>query len=178
MSPRSSSTGSASRRAWTPSAFLPRTQLAVPSGWDHLGPIDALADHLERGGIAEVVLLLEDGSGTSPSRSFASAENVAWQPRLPSPAGPRSSGGAQPGVKRIVDVVGAVTGLVIRSPILAAAAVAIAMDDGPPVLFRQPRAGLNGRPFEIVKFRTMDARRRRPRAELRDNEVAATRRSR
>ena len=58
-------------------------------------------------------------------------------------------------VKRIIDIVGAAVGLVVLSPVLGAAALAIALDDGRPVLFRQPRAGLAGKPFTIVKFRTM-----------------------
>jgi exopolysaccharide biosynthesis polyprenyl glycosylphosphotransferase len=58
-------------------------------------------------------------------------------------------------VKRYVDIVGAIVGLVVLSPILVVAAVAILLTDGRPVLFRQQRAGLNGRPFRIVKFRTM-----------------------
>jgi undecaprenyl-phosphate galactose phosphotransferase/putative colanic acid biosynthesis UDP-glucose lipid carrier transferase len=57
--------------------------------------------------------------------------------------------------KRIFDVVCAGTILVFVIPILAAASVAILVDSGRPVVFRQRRIGFNGRPFEIVKFRTM-----------------------
>lgn len=46
-------------------------------------------------------------------------------------------------------------GLAVLSPVLAAIAVAAARTQGRPVLFRQPRPGLGGRPFQIVKFRTM-----------------------
>ena len=59
------------------------------------------------------------------------------------------------GVKRAVDVVGAAAGLVLLAPVLAAAAVAIRATLGAPVLFRQVRPGLGGRPFTILKFRTM-----------------------
>ena len=45
--------------------------------------------------------------------------------------------------------------LLILSPILIAAAAAIAISDGRPVFFRQTRVGQKGRPFEILKFRTM-----------------------
>jgi lipopolysaccharide/colanic/teichoic acid biosynthesis glycosyltransferase len=57
--------------------------------------------------------------------------------------------------KDVVDVAGAIVGLVLLSPILAAAAIAILVADGRPILFTQLRAGLNGRPFKIVKFRSM-----------------------
>ncbi len=59
------------------------------------------------------------------------------------------------GVKRTIDIVGAVIGLVVTSPILALAAVLIRCGDGQPVFFRQVRCGLNGRPFTMLKLRTM-----------------------
>jgi exopolysaccharide biosynthesis polyprenyl glycosylphosphotransferase len=58
--------------------------------------------------------------------------------------------------KRIFDVAAAVVGLVVLSPLLALLAVLIKLDDGGPVLFRQSRVGLHGRPFDVVKFRTME----------------------
>lgn len=58
-----------------------------------------------------------------------------------------------------MDVVGAAAGLLLLAPFLLAAAVAVRCSLGTPVLFRQVRAGLGGRPFELLKFRTMtDAR--------------------
>lgn len=58
-------------------------------------------------------------------------------------------------VKRSLDVLAAGTGLVLASPVMAATAVVVAATLGRPVLFRQQRPGRGGRPFEIVKFRTM-----------------------
>jgi lipopolysaccharide/colanic/teichoic acid biosynthesis glycosyltransferase len=58
-------------------------------------------------------------------------------------------------VKRAIDVVGASIGLVVAAPILAVAAVVILVEDGPPILFTQRRPGLRGRPFRILKLRTM-----------------------
>jgi lipopolysaccharide/colanic/teichoic acid biosynthesis glycosyltransferase len=49
----------------------------------------------------------------------------------------------------------AAAGLIVFSPILAAAAAAVAVEDGQPVLFRQTRVGKSGRPFELLKFRSM-----------------------
>ena len=56
----------------------------------------------------------------------------------------------------------AAAGLVVLSPVMAALAAVILVEDGMPVLFRQERAGLDGGPFTILKFRTMvrDAPRR------------------
>jgi lipopolysaccharide/colanic/teichoic acid biosynthesis glycosyltransferase len=58
-------------------------------------------------------------------------------------------------VKRAIDIVGAGAGLVLAAPLLAAAAVAITLEDRGPVLFRQTRLGRGARPFEILKLRTM-----------------------
>ncbi len=57
--------------------------------------------------------------------------------------------------KRLLDVVGAGVGLLVLAPVLAVIALAIRLDDGGPVLFRQTRVGRGGRDFSILKFRTM-----------------------
>lgn len=62
-------------------------------------------------------------------------------------------------VKRLVDIAGATAGLLLLSPLLALVALAVRLKLGSPVLFRQQRPGLRGKPFTLVKFRTMlDAR--------------------
>jgi len=58
-------------------------------------------------------------------------------------------------VKRSLDVAISGTSLLVLSPLLAAIAAAIRLEDGGPVFYRQVRMGLDGRPFEIVKFRSM-----------------------
>jgi lipopolysaccharide/colanic/teichoic acid biosynthesis glycosyltransferase len=63
---------------------------------------------------------------------------------------------------RVLDVVGATASLGLAAPVLAAAALAIRLLDGAPVLFRQQRLGRGRRPFTIVKLRTMDAGRVTP----------------
>lgn len=57
--------------------------------------------------------------------------------------------------KRVLDVAVATPMLVVTAPIQAAVAVAVAARLGRPVLFRQQRPGRHGRPFTILKFRTM-----------------------
>jgi len=57
--------------------------------------------------------------------------------------------------KRLLDLALAVPGLILLSPLLAAVALAVRLKLGPGVLFRQERPGLHGRPFTILKFRTM-----------------------
>ena len=58
-------------------------------------------------------------------------------------------------VRRAIDLVVAPVVLVVFSPVLLVVAVVIAVGIGRQVLFRQRRPGLNGRPFTLVKFRTM-----------------------
>jgi lipopolysaccharide/colanic/teichoic acid biosynthesis glycosyltransferase len=58
-------------------------------------------------------------------------------------------------VNRALDVAGASLGLALASPALALAALAIKLEDGGPVLYRQRRVGRDGREFELVKLRTM-----------------------
>jgi lipopolysaccharide/colanic/teichoic acid biosynthesis glycosyltransferase len=52
-------------------------------------------------------------------------------------------------------VAGASLGLALASPFLAASALAIKLEDRGPVLYRQERVGQDGRPFELLKLRTM-----------------------
>jgi Undecaprenyl-phosphate glucose phosphotransferase len=58
-------------------------------------------------------------------------------------------------VKRALDVSIATVSLVVLSPLFGVIAVAIRMEDGGPIFYRQTRMGLDGRPFSIVKFRSM-----------------------
>ncbi len=58
-------------------------------------------------------------------------------------------------MNRALDVALAGAGLLVASPLLAAAAVAIKLEDGGPVLYRQTRVGKDGGDFELLKLRTM-----------------------
>jgi lipopolysaccharide/colanic/teichoic acid biosynthesis glycosyltransferase len=58
-------------------------------------------------------------------------------------------------MKRAVDVLGAGIGLALASPLLGIAALAIKLDDGGPVFYRQRRVGRQGEEFDLVKLRTM-----------------------
>ncbi|MCB0044843.1 MAG: sugar transferase [Caldilineaceae bacterium] len=60
-------------------------------------------------------------------------------------------------IKRLVDMTGALVGLAISVPLVALAALAIKLDSPGPVFYVQQRIGENGRPFRIVKLRSMVA---------------------
>ncbi len=58
-------------------------------------------------------------------------------------------------MKRLVDIIGATVGLVLFAPLLAYLALRIRREMGSPVLFRQIRPGRHGKPFTMIKLRTM-----------------------
>lgn len=57
--------------------------------------------------------------------------------------------------KRLMDVLGSIVGLILFSPILLLLYARVRRDMGTPVLFRQTRPGKNGKPFKMIKFRSM-----------------------
>lgn len=69
--------------------------------------------------------------------------------------------------KRLLDVCGAGLGIVLLSPLLILAGLAVKLSSRGPVFFRQARSGLGGRPFEMFKFRTMSVDAEARQAELR-----------
>ncbi len=150
-----------------------------------VGQLDELADHVRRGGY-RVVAITPDPYWT-PLR----LQRLAWQlegtsaemvvaPVLMEVAGPRvhvtgvlglpllrvsspTFTGARRVVKEIVDKIGALLLLTVLAPVLITIAAAIRLGDRGPALYRQQRVGKDGKPFTILKFRTMvvDADRRR-----------------
>jgi exopolysaccharide biosynthesis polyprenyl glycosylphosphotransferase len=82
--------------------------------------------------------------------------SVVWFGDLP--ALKFHSGGAGPfraGLKRTMDLLGAVLGLLLGAPVMAVCAIGIKLHDGGPVLFRQRRVGKDGQEFDCYKFRSM-----------------------
>lgn len=75
-------------------------------------------------------------------------------------------------VKRLVDIVGSIIGILLASPFMMLVAIAIKIDSKGPIIFKQKRIGLNGRQFYMYKFRSMciDAEERKKQL-LRQNEV-------
>lgn len=65
-------------------------------------------------------------------------------------------------MKRAFDVVGSCVGLLVMSPVMAVIALLVRRDSPGPVLFRQDRVGATGRPFTLLKFRSMNSDRATP----------------
>lgn len=58
-------------------------------------------------------------------------------------------------IKRTIDLFGAITGMLIFAPLFLLIALAIFLEDGRPIFFSQTRVGRNGKPFRLLKFRSM-----------------------
>jgi lipopolysaccharide/colanic/teichoic acid biosynthesis glycosyltransferase/NDP-sugar pyrophosphorylase family protein len=99
----------------------------------------------------------------APRQPALLARSLAWQ----TPAKP-----VYRKLKRGLDVLAAVLGLLITAPLMLLVALAIKLDSPGPVIFRQERCGLRGRNFTMYKFRSMVANSEDLRRELQDlNEV-------
>jgi exopolysaccharide biosynthesis polyprenyl glycosylphosphotransferase len=166
----------------------------LPRRFRQLGPIEAMAETLHSTVVDEIAICLplDEWGDIETVTALAEAEGKIMRIPVALAHSPTFLGRAEeldgmpvvslvPGpdrvvalfIKRVIDVVGATVGLVALSPILFGTALAILITDGRPVLFRQDRAGVNGRPFRIVKFRTMARNADAMRAELRAfNEVS------
>ncbi|MFJ8211045.1 exopolysaccharide biosynthesis polyprenyl glycosylphosphotransferase [Streptomyces sp. NPDC096033] len=103
-------------------------------------------------------LWLADPAGTAKVTGMRVAHpadqlwGYAVQPLLPRPARP-----LERSVKRIIDSALAALALLAAAPVMGACALAVRLSDGPGVIFRQERVGLYGRPFTLLKFRTLRA---------------------
>ncbi|WP_420719447.1 exopolysaccharide biosynthesis polyprenyl glycosylphosphotransferase [Streptomyces sp. XY66] len=103
-------------------------------------------------------LWLADPAGTAKVTGMRLAHpadqlwGYAVQPLLPRPARP-----LERWAKRLIDSALALVALVAAAPVMLLCAAAVRLWDGPGVIFRQERVGLYGRPFTLLKFRTLRA---------------------
>ena len=141
-----------------------------------LGPCDALAEIINRVHPAFIVVALADRRDRLPLQALLEArvrgivveDGLDFSERLmgklaieairPSmlilAKGFRNHGAADV-IARVVSVVGALIGLALCGPLLCAIGLAVKLDSYGPMFFIQQRAGRNGRPFGLLKFRTM-----------------------
>ena len=72
------------------------------------------------------------------------------------------------GVKKSIDLFGAMLGVIVLSPLMIVLAIMIKLDTKGPIIFSQPRVGIRGRQFQLLKFRTMVANADQIKEELKD----------
>jgi exopolysaccharide biosynthesis polyprenyl glycosylphosphotransferase len=116
------------------------------SRWDLVDPVVGIAEDF--GKIVRVPMDVLDRSFTS-----GKVEELDGTPVFSLVSGPDRLLGLA--AKRTLDLLGSAALLVVLSPLLGAIGIAIRMRDSSPILFRQTRVGLHGRPFDVAKFRTM-----------------------
>jgi Undecaprenyl-phosphate glucose phosphotransferase len=121
--------------------------IAIP--WERSAEIVALTRRLQWIA-ADVVVPFELG-GLSPQFSPRMAFSEAPLLQLMR----RPFKGSQGIFKVMEDYVIAIIGLIVVSPFVLGAAIAIRLEGAGPILFRQPRVGFNSKPFMMYKFRTM-----------------------
>ena len=151
-----------------------------PEARPHLGDVGGLVDLLDREPVDEVVFAVPerklqtfkeamaacDARGvdvlfalpsTVPHKGTMQIANVSGfdYPLLNLRRTPTSE--ARLAVKRVLDFVGGTIGFLLLSPVMLATAIAIKLDSKGPVIFKQVRAGRNGRKFTMYKFRSMVA---------------------
>lgn len=141
-----------------------------------IGHPDGLPDIIKNNQVDYLIIAVEDNDLPLTSHSFATAEEMGVTvcllsdpyfhptsearatafmdfPAVVYSAIPEDR--AQMAVKKAMDWIGALVGLILSLPVMLATALLIKFEDGGPVLFRQVRTGHNGRPFTMLKFRTM-----------------------
>jgi len=154
-------------------------QVPEPGSPDHkrwLGPCDSLAEIVNRVHPAFIIVALADRRDRLPLQALLDARvrgivvedaldfserlmgKLAIEAIRPSmlilAKGFRNHGAADL-TARVVSVVGAIAGMLICAPLLVAIGLAVSLDSRGPMFFIQQRAGRNGRPFGLLKFRTM-----------------------
>jgi exopolysaccharide biosynthesis polyprenyl glycosylphosphotransferase len=161
----------------------------------YLGPMDKLPEFLYSGLVDEVVVTLPVRSHYQNTEKVLKACSAAGirahvlsdmfnieEPRreLSNLGGTRTLAYARGpartwriAIKRQFDVIASLAAIIVLGPLMALIALAIKLTSRGPVLFRQTRSGLNGRTFQVLKFRTMciDAEEKRN-ALLQKNEVS------
>jgi exopolysaccharide biosynthesis polyprenyl glycosylphosphotransferase len=116
------------------------------TSWSLIEPISYLCQ--EEGRIVRLPL---DGIG--PTLAQGRFEEFQGRPILSFVRGPDRA--VALATKRLLDIVVSLAGLIVLSPVLLVVALWIRSRDGSPIFFRQIRIGVHGRPFTMVKFRTM-----------------------
>jgi FlaA1/EpsC-like NDP-sugar epimerase len=141
-----------------------------------LSNVDSLLDVAREHRVDEVVIALAERRGTLPMSDLVDCRLAGIPIKSYQAFWERETGkvdvddlradwflfsGGFPGgriqylLKRALDVLASMALLVLAWPVMTAAAMAICFEDGGPVLYRQARVGVVGRPFQLMKFRSM-----------------------
>lgn len=147
------------------------------STWARLTPTERLSDVVKRAGVDEIVVALtERRGGAMPMRELLDCklqgvrvsdiatyfEQNLGQIRLESASAGWlifgegfNQGFLRSAVKRLFDIAGALVLIALTLPFMLITAILVRLESPGPILYRQERVGLNGKSFDVVKFRSM-----------------------
>jgi len=130
-------------------AHAPVDEIVAATGIEKASAVAEVVRKAEERGLTARIAL--GPSGVSERKTYL--DEVFGEQVLTFQTAPTNAGALA--VKRLMDIVGALVGLAVTVALFPLIAAAIKLTSRGPVLFRQVRVGVNGRPFVIYKFRTM-----------------------
>lgn len=133
--------------------ILPQNKLdeiAITLSLSEYGRLEKIVDLCEKSGVH--TKFIPDYSGIIPDKPYT--EDIQGLPVINIRAVPLTNT-FNIIAKRMVDIIGASFGIILFSPIMLFAAVAIKLTSKGPIIFKQERVGLHNKPFQLYKFRTM-----------------------
>ncbi len=125
-------------------------EIAITLGLQHYGQLESIVALCEKSGVH--TKFVPDYNNIIPTRPYT--EDVLGLPVINIRYVPLTNT-FQALVKRTMDIVGSIFGIIITSPLMALTALIIRLTSPGPVIFRQERVGLHNRNFRMLKFRSM-----------------------
>ncbi len=126
-------------------------EIAITLGIGEYGRLEEIVASCEKSGVH--TKFIPDYNNVIPTRPFT--EDLQGLPVINIRHVPLNSTFNRM-VKRLVDIVGSVAGIVLFSPVMLVTAAVIKLTSPGPLIFKQERVGLHNRPFQMYKFRSME----------------------
>ena len=128
-------------------------EIAITLSLEDYDSLEHIVDLCERAGVH--TKFIPDYGSLFPSRPYT--EDLMGLPVINIRYVPLTNTGNMM-IKRAMDIVGSLAGIIITSPIMLIAAILVKLTSPGPVIFKQERVGLHNKPFYMYKFRSMELR--------------------
>lgn len=125
-------------------------EIAIALSLKDYHKLEAIVNFCEKSGVH--TKFIPDYNSLIPTKPFT--EDLMGLPVINIRSVPLSNIGNMM-IKRVVDVIGSILGIIITSPILLIAAILVKLSGDGPIIFKQERVGLQNKPFHMYKFRSM-----------------------
>ena len=126
-------------------------EITITLSLDHYDKLEELVSACEKSGVH--TKFIPDYTSLFPSNPYT--EDILGLPVINIRYVPLSNT-VNRLIKRAMDIIGALFAIILFSPVMVAATIAVRCSSKGPIIFRQERIGLNGKPFMMYKFRTME----------------------